>query len=167
MGRPCQKGIGMTPEKFAGRINLVVDAIGGRALDDALASFLNEQFPPQGRVFSSIRHACELAIAEGWMCNRDAGGIRYGRVIGPTLGPHSFSVDVVNMADVAGPHHSHPLGEIDMIMPITPSVAFDRCPAGWLVYPPKSAHSPTVTGGEALILYLLPKGEINFSPKTR
>ncbi len=33
--------------------------------------------------------------------------------------------------------------------------------AGWCVYEPGSARHPTVTGGEALVLYLLPDGEID------
>jgi hypothetical protein len=32
---------------------------------------------------SRIFAACKAAIADGWMCNREAGGIRYGRVIKP------------------------------------------------------------------------------------
>jgi hypothetical protein len=31
------------------------------------------------------------------------------------------------------------------------------------VYPPGSAHRPTVSGGRALVLYLLPEGRIEFS----
>ena len=36
-------------------------------------------------------------------------------------------------------------------------------PAGWLVCPPGSAHHPTVHGGRALVLYLLPEGRIDFT----
>ena len=32
-----------------------------------------------------------------------------------------------------------------------------------LVYPPGSAHRPTVTQGRALVLYLLPEGRIDFT----
>jgi hypothetical protein len=72
-------------------------------------------------------------------------------------------VDVVDMDDLAGPHHAHPNGEIDMIMPLTEGARFDGHGAGWLVYGPGSAHRPTVTGGRALVLYLLPGGAIDFS----
>jgi hypothetical protein len=34
---------------------------------------------------------------------------------------------------------------------------------GWCIYPPGSAHSPTVSGGAALVLYLLPEGKIEFT----
>jgi hypothetical protein len=50
-----------------------------------------------------------------------------------------------------------------MIMPLTEGARFDGHGAGWLVYGPGSAHRPTVTGGRALVLYLLPGGAIDFS----
>ena len=67
------------------------------------------------------------------------------------------------MNDVAGPHHSHPNGEIDMIMPIDEAAEFDGHGRGWLVYGPGTAHRPTVTNGTAIILYLLPDGAIHFT----
>ena len=44
------------------------------------------------------------------MCARQAGGIVFGRTIEPDAALHGFSVAVVRMEDVKGPHHSHPLG---------------------------------------------------------
>lgn len=67
------------------------------------------------------------------------------------------------MENIAGPHHVHPQGEIDLIMPVDGDAQFDDRPAGWLVCPPGSAHRPTVTRGRALVLYLLPNGEIEFT----
>ena len=67
------------------------------------------------------------------------------------------------MCNLAGPHHVHPNGEIDLIMPLDATAQFDGHGAGWLVYPPGSAHPPTVTGGRALVLYLLPDGAIEFT----
>ena len=97
------------------------------------------------------------------MCQHEGGGIRYGRVIKPSPATHGYSVDVVEMADVVGPHHSHPNGEIDLVMPLQGDARFDGQPAGWKVYGPGSAHKPTVTGGRALVLYLLPEGAIQFT----
>ena len=79
----------------------------------------------------------------------------------PDLG--GYSVDVVDMHDIKGPHHRHPNGEIDLIIPLSEGAKFDDHDAGWLVYEPQSAHYPTVTGGQALILYLLPQGAIEFT----
>ena len=59
---------------------------------------------------AALKAACLEGVAQGWMCSREAGGIRYGRVEKPSPALHGFSVDVVDMNDVAGPHHAHPGG---------------------------------------------------------
>jgi len=153
----------MTREEFQSLIAPVAEAAAGRTLDDGLAALLNEHCPAGGENFQAIERACHEAIREGWMCKHEAGGIRYGRVIKPAPAIHGFSVDVVDMFDVKGPHHRHPNGEIDMVMPITPSAKFDGHGAGWCVYPAGSAHYPTVSEGRALVLYLLPEGAIEFT----
>lgn len=81
----------------------------------------------------------------------------------PSAASQGFSVDVVEMENIAGPHHRHPEGEIDMILPRSAEASFDGRGAGWLVYPPGSAHRPTVSGGRARVPYLLPKGKIEFT----
>ena len=48
-------------------------------------------------------------------------------------------------------------------MPLTPGAKFDGHGAGRLVYGPDSAHSPTVSEGKALVLYLLPGSAIEFT----
>ena len=153
----------MTQQAFTDLMAEVVALIAERPLDGALEDYLNTQVAPGGDLFRRIDEACVKAITDGWMCAREAGGIAYGRVIEPELGPHRFSVDVVRMKDKKGPHHIHPNGEIDLIMPLTPKAEFDGHGKGWCVYPPGSAHHPTVTGGEALVLYLLPDGVIEFT----
>ncbi|HEX5461479.1 MAG TPA: DUF4863 family protein [Steroidobacteraceae bacterium] len=153
----------ITPESFGQVIARVTGSIAGRSLDRQLQHDLNRRFPPKGIDFEVIFQSCQAAIAAGWMCNRDAGGIKYGRVIKPGPVTHGFSVDVVDMPPLAGPHHAHPNGEIDMIMPLEAGAAFDGSGAGWLVYEPASAHRPTVTTGRALVLYLLPGGAIEFT----
>lgn len=153
----------MTVEQFQKLLSPVIEVAAGRPLDANLAALLNERFPPGGEVFQAIARGCHEAIRAGWMCKHEARGIRYGRVIRPGPATHGFSVDVVDMQDVKGPHHRHPKGEIDLVMPMTPGARFDQHGAGWCVYPADSAHHPTVTDGEALVLYLLPDGEIEFT----
>ncbi|MDJ0949256.1 MAG: DUF4863 family protein [Alphaproteobacteria bacterium] len=153
----------MTQDEFRILITEVTDAIAGRSLDAALAQELNERFPADGKTFQAINQACHDAIAAGWMCDNEHGGIKFGRVVKQGPETAGFSVDVVHMQDVKGPHHRHPNGEIDMIMPITPTAKFDGHGAGWYVYGPDTAHHPTVTEGEALVLYLLPDGAIEFT----
>ena len=52
-------------------------------------------------------------------------------------------------------------------MPLEGDATFDGRPAGWCVYPPGSAHRPTVAQGRALVLYLLPEGQNPSSPNDR
>jgi hypothetical protein len=153
----------MTHDEFTRLIGSITARIQGRKLDSALEADLNREYPADGEVFRSVHDACRAAIAAGWMCNREHAGIKYGRVVKPGDATHGFSVDVVEMEDVAGGHHRHPTGEIDLIMPVRGAAEFDGHGAGWLVYEPGSAHVPTVAGGKALVLYLLPQGAIEFT----
>jgi hypothetical protein len=153
----------MTPVEFKALLAPVARQVAGRPLDATLQAELNRRFSPAAGEYLSIFAACRAAVADGWMCAREAGGIRYGRVIKPDAELAGLSVDVVEMRDLAGPHHRHPHGEIDMIMPLTAGATFDGHPAGWLVYGPGTSHSPTVAGGSALVLYLLPQGAIEFT----
>ncbi|MGQ9370428.1 4-hydroxylaminobenzoate lyase [Azospirillum sp. ST 5-10] len=153
----------MSKDAFKTLVRSVTDRIAGRPLDGGLETFLNETFPPDGRTFQDIEAMCRQGADEGWMCEREHGGIRFGRVLAADPELAGFSVDVVRMADVEGPHHRHPDGEIDMVMPITPDARFDGTPRGWKVYGPDSAHRPTVSEGAAYVLYLLPGGKIEFT----
>jgi hypothetical protein len=152
-----------TRNRFDTLIAQVTGFIADRPLNATLEGELNRAFPFAGREVSDLFECCRLAVTEGWMCAREAGDIRFGRVIKPHAASGGFSVDVVDMKPVAGPHHRHPNGEIDLIMPLEPGAQFDGRDAGWLVYGPGSAHSPTVTHGRALVLYLLPQGAIEFT----
>ncbi|MCK9986869.1 MAG: hypothetical protein AzoDbin1_03341 [Azoarcus sp.] len=153
----------MTPDQFQDLVSKVTREVAGRPVDASLADFLNERFPAGCSEFKAIAQACSDAVAAGWMCEREHGGIRYGRVIKPCDAIHGFSVDVVEMQDVVGPQHAHPNGEIDMIMPLEGDAKFDGHGAGWFVYGPGSVHKPTVMGGRAYVLYLLPQGAIEFT----
>lgn len=152
-----------TPEDFAAHLAIVTAAIGNRPLDQDLGVALNAEFPVDGSWFASAVALCRKGVEEGWLCGREAGGIKFGRAVPAGDSTHRFSVDVVEMQDVVGPQHAHPGGEIDLIMPLDEAAEFDGKGAGWLVYGPGSAHKPTVSKGKALVLYLLPEGAIDFS----
>ena len=153
----------MSPAEFREQIAQLTAQLAGRALDSSLDQWLNSEWGAHSETFRALKAACQDGVAQGWLCEREGGGIRYGRIFKPCDELHGFSVDVVDMKDVAGPHHSHPNGEIDLIMPIEGEAQFDGRPAGWLVCPPGSAHRPTVAHGRALVLYLLPQGRIDFT----
>ncbi len=150
-------------ESFRAQIAQLTGQIAGRPIDAALDAWLNAEHGAGSASYAQLKASCEAGVAEGWLCNREGGGLRYGRIFKPADDLHGFSVDVVDMKDLAGPHHAHPNGEIDLIMPIDDGALFDGRPAGWLVCPPGSAHRPTVSNGRALVLYLLPAGSIEFT----
>jgi len=154
----------MQPAQFTEIIGTITASIAGKPLDAVLERTLNDTIAPGTPAYTAVFAACRQAIDAGWMCNREHGGIKFGRVVRPGVATHGFSVDVVDMSDIAGPHHRHPLGEIDLVMPIDDGALFDGRPAGWVVLPPDSAHRPTVSKGRALVLYLLPQGQIEFTP---
>jgi hypothetical protein len=153
----------MDRDEFRSLISKLTAQIAEQPLDGPLAERLNREHGPGSPLYDAILSACRSAIADGWMCNREADGIRFGRVVRPGPETHGFSVDVVDMNRCAGPHHVHPHGEIDLLMPLEGAAAFDGHGAGWTVYPPGSAHVPTVSDGRALVLYLLPGGAIQFT----
>jgi hypothetical protein len=153
----------MKPEVLRQQVADLTRQLAGRTLDAGLDGWLNREHGAGSATYLALKQSCQAGVVDGWLCDREGGGIRYGRIFKPADDLHGFSVDVVDMKDIAGPHHTHPQGEIDLIMPIEGDALFDGRPAGWLVCPPGSAHRPTVTGGRALVLYLLPKGEIVFT----
>jgi hypothetical protein len=154
----------MTPVEFRLQIAALTEQLQGRPLDAELDAWLNREHGVGSATYEELSASCRTGVAEGWLADREGGGIKYGRIFKPADDLHGFSVDVVDMNDVVGPHHSHPNGEIDLVMPVDGGDArFDGRPAGWVVMPPGSAHKPTVTQGRALVLYLLPQGKIEFT----
>ena len=149
----------MTKEQFAALLeplaallqNLDVDAADAAARVEAVAPFA-------GDLVESVRTAALASVESDWLLPRSNAGIRFGRVAKDL---HGFSIDAVLMA-VPGPRHKHPNGEIDLCFATNGDPRFDGNPAGWVVYPRESAHVPTVTDGEMLILYFLPGGAIQF-----
>jgi hypothetical protein len=152
-----------TPETLRTRIGAITAQLAGRPLDAQLEAWLNAEHGVESASYAGLKSACQAGVAAGWLAHREGGGIRYGRIFKPAPDLHGFSVDVVDMQDIAGPHHTHPNGEIDLVMPVAGDALFDGRPAGWLVCPPGSAHRPTVSQGRALVLYLLPQGQIVFT----
>lgn len=155
----------MSRQQFLETVSTVAERIGDRPLDASLAAFLNAEFPADGETFTALKSLCAEGEADGWLMAREAGGIKFGRAVKPGAEAGGFSVDVVRMKDVKGPHHIHTTGEIGAIMGISGEPEFDGFPEGWYVYEPGSDHHPTVQGGDAYVLYLLPDGAIEFTGK--
>ena len=150
-------------QAFIEVVTTITTRIAGRTLDDSLQVFLDENFPPGGEAFDDLAELCLQGVDEGWLCDREQGGIKFGRIIKPGPDTSGFSVDVVEMNNIRGPYHGHPNGEIDMVIPVSVGAEFDGQGQGWLVYEPESEHYPTVSTGKAIVLYLLPDGAIDFT----
>lgn len=152
----------MQREEFTALLKPVIDVVAGADWSRDLGDELNRRFPADGEVVRAVTDACHAAIAEGWMCRHGEAPLKYGRVVKPVEETANLSIDVVDMTDIAGPMHAHPNGEVCLNMPVDAGATFDGVGAGWCVNPPGSAHKPTVKGGRALVLYLLPDGAIEF-----
>ena len=153
----------MSQHQFEMLIGRLADFIADAALDEHLEAGLNQNFGPDSQEFSDLAALCASGEEQGWLMAREAGGIKFGRAVKPGQVAGRFSVDVVRMKDVKGPHHIHTTGEIGAIMPITGAPRFDGKSKGWYVYPQQSSHHPTVTDSDAYILYFLPDGAIEFT----
>jgi len=130
------------------------------ASDEARAS-LTEHFPPDGPFIKKIAALMRDGVSDGSLCNRGGGAVRFSRVFKASAESCGLSADAVLM-DGPGPLHRHPLGEVDLCFSEDGDPRFDGKEAGWVVYPPGSTHTPTVSDGTMLILYLLPQGAIDF-----
>ena len=152
----------MSIAEFRLQIGDLTRQLAGKPLDAGLQSWLNRELGRDSASFAALEHSCRQGVEQGWLCQREGGGIRYGRVFKAEPDLQGFSVDVVDMDRVVGPEHRHPNGEIDLVMPLEGDELFDGHGRGWVVYPPGSVHKPTVSAGRALVLYLLPDGVIEF-----
>jgi hypothetical protein len=148
--------------EFRQHVATLTAEMAGRPLGPELERWLNDHHGVGSSTYQALHQGCLDGVRDGWMCGREADGIRYGRVLKADDALHRFSVDVVDMTSLAGPRHAHPNGEVDLVMPIDPTARFDGHPAGWCVYRPGTVHRPTVSGGRALVMYLLPEGSIDF-----
>ena len=149
----------MTKEQFAALLEPLAALLQNLDVDAADAAVQVEaQAPFAGDLVESVRAAAVANVESDWLLPKSNAGIRFGRVAKDL---HGFSVDAVLMA-VPGPRHKHPNGEIDLCFAPTGEPRFDGNPPGWVVYGRGSAHVPTVTDGEMLILYFLPGGAIEF-----
>jgi hypothetical protein len=155
----------MSKAEFDAKMREVAGVIGAGPFDAALADKLNARYPAGGAEFETIAALCREGIAGGWLCENEQGGIRYGRPVEPSDATAGLSVDVVFYRDKKGPYHRHPGGEVCMVVPTDGDPKFDGKGAGWCVYGPDSAHYPAISGGEAIVLYLLPGGAIDFKAR--
>ena len=128
--------------------------------DPAAAAALEVEFPMAGAFGAGLRKAAEAALQSGAICSREGGPSRFSRVAKPEAA-HGFSVDAVLLWG-DGPWHRHTNGEVNCMLGWEGAPEFCGHRPGWVVFPPGSAHVPSVTGGKMLIFYLLPGGAMEW-----
>ena len=132
------------------------------AAPELAVTLLEERFPFSSDRVQRIGASLCLAKEAGEICQHGTDDLRFSRLFKASKTPFEMSADAVWMR-VAGPHHTHPQGEIDLCFATDGTPTFDGRPPGWTIYPPGSSHRPTVMGGAMMILYLLPRGDIVFT----
>ena len=65
-------------QAFSGAVAMITTRIAGKNLDGDLQAFLDESFPPGGEAFDDLAELCRQGIDEGWLCDREHGGINTG-----------------------------------------------------------------------------------------
>lgn len=141
----------------------LLEAARGVDLSDpeAARATLARRLDPEGEVARSVREGLVALLEEGRIADRGEPPVRFGRVAKATDETLGFSIDVVHMSG-PGPRHRHPAGEVNFCIALDGEPRFEDQPPGWVVLPPESTHVPRVEGGTMLIVYLLPRGEIEF-----
>jgi hypothetical protein len=125
---------------------------------------LARRVPPDSPRAGRIEALARAGVRDGWLLTRAAGPrVRFGR-LAKDLG--GFSVDAVLMEGPAA-GHTHVSGEINLGFRWSGDPRFDGRPTGWVVFPPGSHHVPTVTGGEMLLLYFVPGGQVKWDPPAK
>jgi len=150
-------------QRFLEVLKPVIEIVHEESWGSALSVKLNATFGPGSETFSEIAEACRSGVEEGWMGVAGDERRKGGRVLEPAPATHNLSVDVVEIADITGPHHRHPGGEVCAVLPVTVGACFDGNPEGWCVYPPGSAHYPSATGGRLRVMFFLPGGAIEYT----
>jgi hypothetical protein len=128
---------------------------------DAARNALAAEFPLDSAPIQALRAHMIEEMNEGRLVHNGKDPLRYSRVFKQSEETLNFSSDAVLM-NGAGPKHRHPEGEIDLCFALEGDPKFDGNPEGWVVYGKGSVHIPTVSGGQMLILYLLPNGAFEF-----
>ncbi len=126
----------------------------------AAEAALNAQFPAEGAAVAAIRAAANAALADGSICNKGEGALKYSRVAKPEQDAGRCSIDAVSMTSTSGPFHTHIKGEACLCFPDNAQVTFEGRNATWMVLPVGSRHAPRVENGHMLILYWWPGGAV-------
>jgi hypothetical protein len=147
-----------------------------------LERWLNATHGPGTPVYDELSRLIRIGIEEGWAANVEIAGPHYrrSRLAEPSAATEYFSITAVYMdstvtndGDTAkvfrGDYHSHPYGELNMVIPVTPGAQLmgplGWRDAGWTAPAPGSHHFPEARGGAVVALFFLPAGRISYDVK--
>lgn len=149
-----------------------------------LERMLNRKYGGQSKEYRNFARLIKLGVSKGWLAHEEIDGPHYrrSRLIDPIEATHFFSITAVYMDSQAsetdedraldqenvfrGQYHSHPYGEINLIVPIDDGAELSgplgwQGP-GWTAPPPGSQHYPEVRGGALIAFFFLPAGRISY-----
>ena len=75
LGKPRSESR-MQIEEFLDHVARMTAAIAGHPLDDRL----DRDHGPGSAICHALRRGCEAGVATGWLCHREADGIRYDAI---------------------------------------------------------------------------------------
>ena len=67
----------MNSEVFRRDLSALTTQLQQRPLDSSLSDWLNSTHAPGTATFDALREACASGVREGWLCQREGGGIKY------------------------------------------------------------------------------------------
>lgn len=143
----------------------ILEFLQTQAVDTQLQYTLSKKFPLSSSTIQSIKDWCLTGLQDGSIRMRGPNSLRFGNLLHQKQNDFGFRIDIVNMTGV-GPGHVHPLGEINLCFSVENFgeglTSFDGVSEGWVVKQPGSWHKPTVRHGRMVIVYFLPKGQVQF-----
>lgn len=153
----------MSKSALMAALEPVLEHLAGLDLADADAAraSLEKAFPHAGSAATRLGELFRAGVAEGWLCDKEAGSARFSRIAKPSEETRQFSIDAVQLSG-PGVWHRHTTGEADLCFAADGDPRFDGHPEGWVVFGSGSDHVPTVTGGTMNIFYFLPGGAMEW-----
>jgi hypothetical protein len=144
--------------------------------------WLNAKHGVESPLYHDLSRLIALGVKEGWAADLEIAGPRYRRSQPALPGAETFffSITAVLMdstnnsqnnpeGSFRGGYHSHPYGEINLVVPLTEGAALAGpngwCYGGWTAPAPGSHHFPEVKGGAVISVAFLPAGRIAFDVK--
>ena len=171
-----------TKDELVARLIPLLQEVKDMTTSTEVEQWLNTNYGIESELYKDLSRLIRLGVEEGWAAYVEIAGPRYRRsqLLLPTAETFFFSATAVLMdsadnsqnnpeGSFRGGYHSHPYGEINLVVPLTEGAALAGpngwCHGGWTAPAPGSHHFPEVKGGAVISLSFLPAGRIAFDVK--